>query len=530
MSSRLSDGRTNDLIRRFESLALIKSPAEDGSSSNNNSSSLLESPTPPTLTKQPPVSASGIRTSNLLYNSASANTMNILPVPSRISSFPELENTPPLVPAASTSPQEHATPGATTIGESNSVRTKAHMPGFSVSPMMPSNLPPTKFNNISASPAQVPMAAGEPKPRRKSLLTALNQRARINSSAKATSKSWLKLAERYMDEARLHQESGDLENAYLKYMLCLNIMDKLPKLRDFDAISKNTTYERLRKEHVTRMVDELEQLAKVLKTRPYVDPHGDSVPDAQVDAVEQLEMMEGKFAQMYPDHQLARSASSTASLSPMYRPIQSTQPVADLPGNVAGTALASTLESQWLEAQQQSRLQETRNRPRTIISRSRSDTLPGIAVINHGSHRSAMAISPNLASIGEDTSSEFIDPTVTTCMPLELWNLLDKSRTAANGRPTVLILDVRPHQDFVWGRIDHKYTVNIEPAVLHKGCTSADIESSLVLVSDDQQAWFRQRGDFDIVVYMSQSAHSFSDVGSVEVAALEALNSAIYHC
>ncbi|PIA14637.1 hypothetical protein COEREDRAFT_34672, partial [Coemansia reversa NRRL 1564] len=55
------------------------------------------------------------------------------------------------------------------------------------------------------------------------------------------------------------------------------------------------------------------------------------------------------------------------------------------------------------------------------------------------------------------------------------------------------------------------------------------IETSLVLVSEEQQIWFRKREEFDLVVYVSQSMHSFSDAGSQERSALENLNSSIYH-
>ncbi|KAJ2630954.1 ubiquitin-specific protease doa4, partial [Coemansia sp. RSA 1694] len=142
-----------------------------------------------------------------------------------------------------------------------------------------------------------------------------------------------------------------------------------------------------------------------------------------------------------------------------------------------------------------------------------------------------MAISPQLPKSSEvaPTRNEFIDSNTTTCTPAELLGLLDRSRTSGSGRPTVLVLDVRPHQDYVRGRIDHQYTVNVDPIGLQKKYTSAEIESSLAIVADEQQRWFRRRDEFDLIVYVCQSARSFGDSGSTEVSAIEFLNSAIYH-
>ncbi|KAJ1943862.1 ubiquitin-specific protease doa4, partial [Kickxella alabastrina] len=453
---------------------------------------------------------------------------------------------PPLVSNTNqdTALREAITPQTVAVHRSDEPQSNAQSLECTVVQMAPSNLPLADHDisnsnrSNSASPVQELVATGEPKPRRKSLVTALNQQVSIDPPVSASSIACLKSAEPYMDEARLHQESGDLENAHLKYQLSSNIIAQLPKLHGFKTISEGATYDGVRSESDTLMLDDLKRLTEELKTHQYVDPHGDSVPDTRVDAVEQLDMMESGFAQMYPDHQLSHSESNAASSSPMH---QRSQLVAGTEDSTVGTSQTLTLESQWM-ATQQSKFEEIDAQARIIDAearritsrspRSRSNTIPGIAVISHGTPPilPAMEISPNFETTDKSVSSEFIDATASTCMPLELWNLLDKSRTAADGHPTVLILDVRPHQDFIWGQIDHKYTVNIEPAALHKGCTSADIESSLVLVSDDQQAWFHQRGDFDIVVYTSQSAHLFSDRGSMEIAAMEALNSAIYRC
>ncbi|KAJ2801786.1 ubiquitin-specific protease doa4, partial [Coemansia furcata] len=142
-----------------------------------------------------------------------------------------------------------------------------------------------------------------------------------------------------------------------------------------------------------------------------------------------------------------------------------------------------------------------------------------------------MAISPQLPKGSETAVAnvEFVDSHTTTCTPTELLSLFERSRSGGNGRPTVLVLDVRPYQDYAWGRIDHRYTVNVDPIGLQKKYTSMEIESSLAIVADEQQRWFRRRDEFDLIVYVCQSARSFGDSGSTEVSAIEFLNSAIYH-
>ncbi|KAJ1950231.1 ubiquitin-specific protease doa4 [Linderina macrospora] len=58
---------------------------------------------------------------------------------------------------------------------------------------------------------------------------------------------------------------------------------------------------------------------------------------------------------------------------------------------------------------------------------------------------------------------------------------------------------------------------------MRSGCSSKDIEKSLVLVSEEQQDWFRRRDEFDIVVYMDQSSRNSNEKGLRELVA------AIYH-
>ncbi|KAJ1723576.1 ubiquitin-specific protease doa4 [Coemansia erecta] len=476
--SRIRDGATSDLIRRFESLALSKGgePVEQAKSEAEE-----KTRAPPMLTKRTPVT----------ITSPAA-------VPSRLSSFPELESTPPLAPT-------HQPIGNPTHApRSDQLRATG---GFSVSPLAPNSLPPPTRQRTSsqleelASIITSSYSKKAEAPRRKSLVTSLNQRAEINPLINVSAKSWLRTAERYIDEGRLAKETGDAESAYLKYMLASNILrEKLPSLRDYEQVSGSAALKRLKQQFATRVLDDLEALADELRQKPYVEVasprlEDGGLPGSRAEAEEQLGSMESAY------------------------------------GHVQNAADDG---SRWL-AEEQSRVEEIDAQARLIDVQARmldhpAGSLSGVSVISRGaSNRTALALSPHLTSITEatDASSEFVPADATTCTPAELLALLD--RAGISGRPTVLLLDVRPHQEYVWGRIEHKYTVNVDPLGLKKGCTSADVDSSLVLAPDEQRQWFRRRDQFDLVVYVTQAAHSFGDTQSSEVVSADHLNYAIYH-
>ncbi|KAJ1855186.1 ubiquitin-specific protease doa4, partial [Coemansia sp. RSA 2703] len=447
--SRIRDGATSDLIRRFENLALSKS----GEAAAETKSEAAEK-APPMLTKRTPV---------VVGTPTMAN---------RLSSFPALENTPPLAPTNPKAGNSTQTPQSDRLAATG---------GLSVSPMASSSLPALRQRSSSQLEELAGIITSSYKksgsvPRRKSLVTSLNQRAAISATVHAPAKSWLRTAERYMDEGRVAKQSGDSETAYLKYMLASNILrEKLPKLRDFDQVSRSTTLARLKQQFATQVLDDLEALAEELRQRPYVEVSS-----------------------------FASEDGLPQSLGVVDERVNADEDAADADGR-------------WLAAEK-SRVEEIDAQARML----------GLSASSAGVS-AAPALSSRLASIAETTDStgDLVDAHATTCTPSELQSLLDRYELA--GRPTVLLLDVRPHQEYVWGRIDHKYTVNVDPLGLKKHCTSKDIESSLVLTSDEQQGWFRMRAQFDLVVYVTQSAGSFGDTRSSEVAAVEYLNSAIYH-
>ncbi|KAI8321865.1 hypothetical protein GQ54DRAFT_297726 [Martensiomyces pterosporus] len=556
--SKLGEGRTSNLIKRFENLSLGNGA---GLNSSSQASADLRpaakriqslSTAPWTQHAQPPASTS---TTDKL------SAVTTKEQPAQDVKFPVLDSTPPLVPATKAGAIPKKGSGASSQQWSDQLR-RTELGGLSVSPLSPKGLPPTKYSSGSpmedllsvnaslygaqsrsrASTTESALRVPAPQPttqsRRRSIVTDLNQRAAINRTIKATTKSWLKSAELRIDEAKLHKEAGDLENAYVKYMMACNIVTEvIPKQRDFEATRKDPFYVKLRSELSRHVVPELENLRTELKQRPYPEPtqtaaEARSQPTATAETMtlEQVNEMENRFAQMYPEH--------LASISPSgLRP--SPKPHSLTPTNSLGSsgAASSALDDSWLSAYQ-NKLKEIDAQARVIDSsgpQSHQTSISAISANSHGKARLSMATSPHLTSIGEETdsatgrNSEFVDANATTCTPTELWRLIERSRTGIHGRPKILILDVRVHQDFVWGRIDHRYVVNVDPIGLHDNCTSADVEASLLLVSEDQQEWFRQRGQFDLVVYVSESARSFSDSSNSQVRALSSLNSAIYH-
>ncbi|KAJ2462613.1 ubiquitin-specific protease doa4, partial [Coemansia sp. RSA 2337] len=296
-------------------------------------------------------------------------------------------------------------------------------------------------------------------------------------------------------------------------MTASRILDLLPKQRDFETVSQDPKYVQLRSDFRTTIIYDMERLSAELKKWPCIESSAVDVDQNPSVNSEKVVQAESEFARAYPEVPL-----NAADAAKSYTLQQS----------------SSAQESPWL-AKQMNDFNEIDSQARVIdaSAKAQSRGMQGVSIVgsSSGSNRVAMAISPQLPKSSEITpaSVEFVDSNTTTCTPTELLGLFDRSRSGGNGRPTVLVLDVRPYQDYVWGRIDHRYTVNVDPIGLQKKYTSTEIESSLAIVADEQQRWFRQRDEFDLIVYVCQSARSFGDSGSTEVSAIEFLNSAIYH-
>ncbi|KAJ2756233.1 ubiquitin-specific protease doa4 [Coemansia pectinata] len=524
--SRLGDGgRTSDLIRRFESLALERT------TSVGDTAPPKPAPKPPMLTKRTPVANDGIwpRQDAQMHSDSlgTPTTASSRAQPPEQVSEPVREPRLAPVPPKSADYGSSSSPTQDLLSVSNSVYTattgntprsttsarKQSLSGSRSRSTTVSSASPPTTTAAAAAHALATTSHDATNSRRKSRLTELNQLSAINTSVQVSSKSLLRNAKRRVDEARLSQISGDIENAYVGFMTASRILDLLPKQRDFETVSQDPKYVQLRSDFRTTIIYDMEHLSAELKKWPCTEPSTVVVDQNLGISSEIVGQAESEFARAYPE----------------------------VPLNAADAAKSSTLqqsssaqESPWL-AMQMNDFNEIDAQARVIDASAKVQArgMQGVSIVSSSgsSNRVAMAISPQLPKSSEITPAnvEFVDSNTTTCTPTELLGLFDRSRSGGNGRPTVLVLDVRPYQDYMWGRIDHRYTVNVDPIGLQKKYTSTEIESSLAIVADEQQRWFRRRDEFDLIVYVCQSARSFGDSGSTEVSAIEFLNSAIYH-
>ncbi|KAJ2470656.1 ubiquitin-specific protease doa4 [Coemansia sp. RSA 2322] len=492
--SKLGDGRTSDLIRRFESLALEKTT---GGGPGSPKPGLK----PPQLTKRLPVANSGLwpkqdaefhsdsfaginsDTSNREKPAAALSIGNSTQAPTAISEVSSV--VPRSRNGNGVSSSSSPTQDLLDISGSISAAANGDIDRTAESQLKQSDVSRARSSTIESTGK----ASSGSQRRRRTLLTLLNERAAIDPSVQASSKVWLRSAERRVDEGRVCVESGDIENGYYNYMLACNIItERLPKQRDFETVvRKDAKFVRLGREFATTVLPEMERLAVELKKRPYVEPAASgSSQHLEKAAAEQIGRVQSEFAQMYPE------------VPP--RPHGSGEEGA----GEAASAAAGGHGGGWL-ASQMRQVEKLDAQARLIDSGAAAAA--AVAVAGGG----------------------YVDTNTTTCTAGELCSLLDRSRIGSSERPLVLLLDVRPRQDYEWGRIDHRYTVNVDPLGLQKKYTSTEIEASLALVADEQQRWFRRRDEFDLIVYVCQSARSFGDSSSAEVSAVEFLNSAIYH-
>ncbi|KAJ2820667.1 ubiquitin-specific protease doa4, partial [Coemansia sp. 'formosensis'] len=515
-------GRTSDLIRRFESLALERTTSVGDVA--------IPKPAlkPPMLTKRTPVANDGIwskQDAQMQSDSlGTPTTASNRAQPLEQVSEPARESKPTPAPSKPADYGSSSSPTQDLLSVSNSVyAATTGITSHTTTSTRKQSLSGSRSRSTTESPAPPPTATAahsiaaeshdSTNSRRKSRLTELNQRSAINTSVQVSAKSLLRNAKRRVDEARLSQVSGDIENAYVEFMTASRILDLLPKQRDFETVSQDPKYIQLRREFRTTIIYDMERLSAELKTWPCTESSPVAVDQNPSLSAEKVGQMESEFARSYPEVPLtAADAEKSSSLQ----------------------LTSSVQENPWL-ARQMDDFNEIDAQARVIDASAKSlaHGMQGVSIVSTSgsSNRVTMAISPQLPKGSETAVAnvEFVDSHTTTCTPAELLGLFERSRSGGNGRPTVLVLDVRPYQDYAWGRIDHRYTVNVDPIGLQKKYTSMEIESSLAIVADEQQRWFRRRDEFDLIVYVCQSARSFGDSGSTEVSAIEFLNSAIYH-
>ncbi|KAF2275388.1 ubiquitin carboxyl-terminal hydrolase 2 [Westerdykella ornata] len=65
----------------------------------------------------------------------------------------------------------------------------------------------------------------------------------------------------------------------------------------------------------------------------------------------------------------------------------------------------------------------------------------------------------------------------------------------------ILVIDVRPREEFDSGHIYVGSIICVEPPALHDGCSAEQLAERLVLSPDEEQAMFDRRDQYDLVVY-----------------------------
>ncbi|PGH15022.1 hypothetical protein AJ79_02704 [Helicocarpus griseus UAMH5409] len=74
----------------------------------------------------------------------------------------------------------------------------------------------------------------------------------------------------------------------------------------------------------------------------------------------------------------------------------------------------------------------------------------------------------------------------------------------------VLLIDVRPRDQFDSGHINFKSVLCIEPVALKENVSAEELEERLILSPEAEQSLFSRRNEFDLVVYYDQSTRDTS--------------------
>jgi ubiquitin carboxyl-terminal hydrolase 8 len=110
---------------------------------------------------------------------------------------------------------------------------------------------------------------------------------------------------------------------------------------------------------------------------------------------------------------------------------------------------------------------------------------------------------PNGVHLAQESKSNSADlphsPTI------QAQQLLDCMR-----RYNVLVVDVRPRDQYDHGHIYAKSILCIEPVALKENVSAEELEERLVVSPEHEQSLFEQRNEFDLVVYYDQNTDSVS--------------------
>ncbi|KAF7719848.1 Ubiquitin carboxyl-terminal hydrolase [Penicillium ucsense] len=189
---------------------------------------------------------------------------------------------------------------------------------------------------------------------------------------------------------------------------------------------------------------------------------------------------------------------------PAYSPIY-TVPNQPPPSNPPGTSAESARSLP-------QRYSQLANSPRESPSRSTDD-------------HTYRTRTPNGGSSSRETRSNSPDLPYNTHITAH--DLMDYLR-----RFSVLVIDVRPRDQFDLGHIYAKSVICVEPIVLKENVSAEELEERLVVSPDYEQALFERRNEFDLVVYYDQQTASVSYLAGSPVGTsaphLRALHDTLY--
>ena len=346
--------------------------------------------------------------------------------------------------------------------------------------------------------------------RRGKTIPELAKEAKIDTTQiQASSKAWLNTAESCYDRARVYRVNEELENAFIYYMKFFSIiMEIIPRQTDYHTIKSNPKLKELRKLLSSEVVKVMETIKEELKQRS-IDTTASYSEDERAKGTQQQQYVDDAddFNRRYPE----------APPDPV-PDISSTDRL-----HASATAISSSTDHTDVYNGFHSRFDEIDSRARHI-----DQAMGPLESIG----------STNIRHTNSNTASARLSMTSSSCTPEQLQRWLIQAQTAIlihhPETPKVLILDVRNSHEFLWGHIKAPNVVNIDPIGLREGCTSIQIENSLILEPELSQRLFEDRSEFDYVVYLDDSTESLTlrsgnPKHHEKVRTLQTLVNAIYH-
>jgi ubiquitin carboxyl-terminal hydrolase 8 len=85
----------------------------------------------------------------------------------------------------------------------------------------------------------------------------------------------------------------------------------------------------------------------------------------------------------------------------------------------------------------------------------------------------------------------------------------------------ILLIDVRSRTEFDDGHIDHSRIMCVEPLTIRIGMSAEELQGSLILSPDLEQAMFDRRGRYEMVVYYDQSTPTSAFLSRTDLSAKE---------